>query len=112
MLLSVAGHDVRTTHDGAGALQTLASFAAEWVLLDIGLPGMDGYLVAKAIRKRYRQQPPRLYALSGYGRQEDRALALDSGFDGHLTKPVDPAYLLTLLAERDSSQPTPGVNVP
>jgi PAS domain S-box-containing protein len=112
MLLSVAGHDVRTTHDGAAALQTLASFPAEWVLLDIGLPGMDGYLVAQAIRERYRQQPLHLYALSGYGRQEDRALALDSGFDGHLTKPVDPAYLLTLLAERDSSQPTAGVNVP
>lgn len=110
MLLSVAGHEVRTTHDGVGALQTLESFPAELVLLDIGLPGMDGYLVAQTIRDRYRQRPLRLYALSGYGRQEDRSLALASGFDAHLTKPVDPAYLLALIAERDSSQPTPGIN--
>jgi CheY-like chemotaxis protein len=110
MLLSVAGHDVRTTHDGVGALQTLESFAAELILLDIGLPGMDGYLVAQTIRERHRQQPLRLYALSGYGRQEDRALALASGFDAHLTKPVDPAHL-TLIAERDSSEPTSGINV-
>jgi CheY-like chemotaxis protein len=73
------------------------------VLLDIGLPAMDGYLVAQAIRERYPERPLRLYAVSGYGRQEDRALALASGFDGHLTKPVDPTHLLALIAERDSS---------
>src|SRR6266568_6639702 len=98
MLLSMAGHEVRTTHDGVGALQTLETYEADLVLLDIGLPGMDGYLVAQTIRDRYQERPLRLYALSGYGRQEDQSLALASGFDGHLTKPVDPAYLLALLA--------------
>jgi PAS domain S-box-containing protein len=112
MLLSADGHEARITHDGAGALQALETFAAEWVLLDIGLPGMDGYLVAQTIRERYPERPLRLYAVSGYGRQEDRALALASGFDGHLTKPVDPAHLLALIAERDSSEPAPGVNTP
>ena len=112
MLLSAVGHETRIAHDGVAALQTLESFAAEWVLLDIGLPGMDGYVVAQAIRERYRGRPLRLYALSGYGRQEDRALALTSGFDGHLTKPVDPAHLLALMTERDSSQPLPDVNRP
>jgi CheY-like chemotaxis protein len=112
MLLSVAGHDVRTTHDGARALQALEGFAAELVLLDIGLPGMDGYVVAQTIRERYRERPLRLYALSGYGRHENRALAKASGFDGHLTKPVDPAHLLALIAEHDSSAPAPGVNSP
>jgi CheY-like chemotaxis protein len=112
MLLSADGHEARITHDGAGALQALETFAAEWVLLDIGLPGMDGYLVAQTIRERYPERPLRLYAVSGYGRQEDRALALASGFDGHLTKPVDPAHLLALIAERDSSAPAPGVNTP
>lgn len=112
MLLSAVGHETRITHDGVGALHALESFAAEWVLLDIGLPGMDGYLVAQTIRERYRERPLRLFAVSGYGRQEDRALALASGFDGHLTKPVDPARLLALIAERDSSEPAPGVNTP
>lgn len=73
---------------------------------------MDGYLEAQTIRERHRQQPLRLYALSGYGRQEDCALPLASGFDAHLTKPVDPAHLLTLIAERDSSEPASGINVP
>jgi CheY-like chemotaxis protein len=112
MLLSMAGHDVRITHDGAGALETLGAFPAELVLLDIGLPGMDGYLVAQTIRERYWERPLRVYALSGYGRQEDRSLALASGFDDHLTKPVDPTRLLALIAQRDSSQSTPEVHAP
>jgi signal transduction histidine kinase/ActR/RegA family two-component response regulator len=110
MLLSTAGHEARITHDGVEALQALETFATDWVLLDIGLPGMDGYLVAQTIRERYPERPLRLYAVSGYGRPEDRALALASGFDGHLTKPVDPAYLLSLIGECDSSQQAPGVN--
>jgi PAS domain S-box-containing protein len=110
MLLSTASHEARITHNGVGALQALETFAADWVLLDIGLPGMDGYLVAQTIRERYRERPLRLYAVSGYGRPEDRALALASGFDGHLTKPVDPAHLLSLIGECDSSEQAPGAN--
>ena len=110
LLLSTDGHEVRIAHDGAAALQTLENFAADLVLLDIGLPGMDGYVVAQTIRERNRERGPRVYALSGYGRPEDRARALASGFDEHLTKPVDPSCLLTLIAHGDASRSTPGLN--
>jgi PAS domain S-box-containing protein len=112
MLLSAEGHEVQITHDGAAALEVLESFRADLILLDIGLPGMDGYLVAQTIRERYGQRPLRLYALSGYGRQEDRALARASGFDVHLTKPVDPKHLLALIAGRDSSESVRDINMP
>jgi two-component system, sensor histidine kinase len=81
-------------------------------LLDIGLPGMDGYRVAQTIRERHGDRPLRLYALSGYGKAEDRARALGSGFDEHLTKPVDPARLLSLIVQGDASHSTPGLNTP
>jgi two-component system, chemotaxis family, CheB/CheR fusion protein len=112
MLLSGVGHEVRITHQGVAALEVLESFPADLILLDIGLPGMDGYLVAQTIRERFRQRPLRLDALSGYGRQEDRAMALASGFDAHLTEPVDPTYLLALIEGRDSSEPMPDMNIP
>jgi CheY-like chemotaxis protein len=67
------------------------------VLLDIGLPGADGYVVAQSIRERFPRSSRRLYALTGYGREEDRALAAGAGFDGHFTKPVDPHDLLRVL---------------
>jgi PAS domain S-box-containing protein len=97
MLLVSAGHEVRTAHDGAAALSSLHNFPAEVVLLDIGLPGADGYVVAQSIRERFPHVARRLYALTGYGREEDRALALSAGFDDHFTKPVDPERLLQLI---------------
>jgi PAS domain S-box-containing protein len=103
MLLRLEGHDVRAVHDGTAALQELETFPASFVLLDIGLPNMDGYVVAQAIRERFPQTPMRLYALTGYGRDEDKALAASSGFDGHLTKPVDPARLLDIIAGSSES---------
>jgi CheY-like chemotaxis protein len=103
MLLRLEGHDVRAVHDGTAALHELETFPATFVLLDIGLPNMDGYVVAQAIRERFPQTPMRLYALTGYGRDEDKALAASSGFDGHLTKPVDPARLLDIIAGSSES---------
>jgi PAS domain S-box-containing protein len=103
MLLRLEGHDVRAVHDGTDALRELEGFPATFVLLDIGLPNMDGYVVAQAIRERFPQTPMRLYALTGYGRDEDKALAASSGFDGHLTKPVDPARLLDIIAGSSES---------
>ncbi len=97
LVLAAAGHDVRTVHDGAAALETLATYAADLVLLDIGLPGMDGYTVAREIRGRFTDRGTRLYALTGYGREEDRTLARNAGFDLHLTKPIDPQRLLALI---------------
>ncbi len=99
MLLRIAGHEVRVVHEGATALSALEHFEPDLILLDIGLPGIDGYLVAQSIRERFPNLRARLYALTGYGRAEDRDLALAAGFDDHLTKPVDPDRLLKLLTE-------------
>jgi PAS domain S-box-containing protein len=104
MLLRMEGHDVQVAHEGMVALRTLETFDANFILLDIGLPNMDGYVVAQAIRERFPQTQMRLFALTGYGREEDRALAASSGFDGHLTKPVDPARLLEIIAGSASHQ--------
>jgi CheY-like chemotaxis protein len=89
-------------HSGTQALSTLDFFAAEVVLLDVGLPRMDGYMVAHAIRARFPTggPRPRIVALTGYGADEDRIAALRSGFDHHLTKPVEPAELLRVVSEK------------
>ncbi len=74
--------------------------------MDIGLPRMDGHMVAHAIVARFEpaQRRPRLLALTGHTRDVDRSSALRAGFDGHLTKPVDPAYLLRLIADEGQWQ--------
>jgi PAS domain S-box-containing protein len=106
MLLEMAGHYVQIAGDGPAALASLERFDAEIVLLDIGLPGADGYVVAQAIRERFAAPLRKLYALTGYGREEDRTLALSAGFDGHLTKPVDPANLLGLIDDAPARDAT------
>jgi signal transduction histidine kinase/ActR/RegA family two-component response regulator len=100
-VLNMEGHDAVVVHTGTAALTLLDDYAADIVLLDVGLPHMDGYMVAHAIRARFesRVARPRLIALSGYGQDEDRQSALRSGFDEHLTKPVEPEKLLRLVAE-------------
>jgi CheY-like chemotaxis protein len=92
---------VEVVHDGAAGLAKLEDFRADVVLLDIGLPRMDGYMVAHAIRERFALagRRPKLLALTGYGRDDDRHAALKAGFDGHLAKPVDPRLLLQILAD-------------
>jgi len=101
-LLRLAGHEVEVVRSGAQALARLDEFRADIVLLDLGLPRMDGFMVAHAIRARFELLPyrPRIIALSGHGRVEDRVSALRSGFDGHLTKPVEPTVLLSQVAEQ------------
>jgi signal transduction histidine kinase/CheY-like chemotaxis protein len=100
-VLRTEGHDVEVLQDGAAALARLEDFRADIVLLDIGLPRMDGYMVAHAIRERFALsgRQPRLLALTGYGREEDRNAALKAGFDAHLAKPADPRRLLQMMAE-------------
>jgi PAS domain S-box-containing protein len=107
-LLRLDQHEVEVVHDGASALAKLDEFRADVVLLDIGLPRMDGFMVAHAIRARFAQQPmrPRLVALTGHGREADRHAALRSGFDGHVTKPVEPARLLRLVADEGMRRAT------
>jgi CheY-like chemotaxis protein len=100
-VLRTEGHDVEVLQDGAAALARLEDFRADIVLLDIGLPRMDGFMVAHAIRERFALsgRQPRLLALTGYGREEDRNAALKAGFDAHLAKPADPRRLLQMMSD-------------
>ena len=88
MLLETLGHEVRTMHDGTSALAIVDEFRPEVVILDIGLPGMDGFALARELRKRPSTRDVLLIALTGYGGDEDRLRARDAGFDHHLVKPV------------------------
>jgi PAS domain S-box-containing protein len=91
-LLEVLGHSPATAHDGESALGMLREFAPDVVLLDIGLPGLDGYEVARRIRAS-GDTGTRLVALTGWGQPEDKRKAADAGFDAHWTKPVNPEDL-------------------
>ena len=97
VLLRLAGHHVRTAYDGPSALRDVETHRPEVVLLDIGLPGMDGYAVARGLRARPGFRDVMLIAMTGYGQDEDRRQARAAGFDHHLVKPVDPAQLARLL---------------
>ena len=92
-LLRGHGHEVLVAHDGPQALEALRSFAAETCVLDLGLPVMDGFELARKIRELQPQGAPRLIAVTGYGQDHDRELAQGAGFDVHLTKPVEFAAL-------------------
>ena len=96
-LLSLSGYDARTAGDGGTALKLVEGFVPQIALLDIGLPGMDGYELAKRLREDPRTRGTRLIALTGYGRDPDRQRALESGFDEHLVKPVVPERLFEIL---------------
>jgi signal transduction histidine kinase/DNA-binding response OmpR family regulator len=107
MLLRLYGHEVRTAADGLTALEEARSFRPEVVLLDIGLPGMDGYEVARRLRKESQGDHMLLAALTGYGQDKDRYRSREAGFDHHLVKPVDPEALHRLLASC-RTHPNPG----
>jgi signal transduction histidine kinase/CheY-like chemotaxis protein len=98
MILRLAGHDVQTAHDGLEAVQAAATFWPDVVLLDIGMPKMNGYEAARHIRKQPWGKEVALIALTGWGQEEDKRKALEAGFDHHLTKPVEAGDLENLLA--------------
>jgi signal transduction histidine kinase/DNA-binding response OmpR family regulator len=98
MLLSLSGHQVRSAKDGLQALHLASEFRPDVVLLDIGLPLMDGYEVARRLRQTPQTAGALLIALTGYGQQGDRQRGRDAGFDGHMLKPVDPHALAKLIA--------------
>jgi PAS domain S-box-containing protein len=100
LLLDLNGYDIRTARDGVEALEVADAFEPEFVLLDLGMPRLDGYATAREIRKRPWGQSARLLALTGWGQDEDKRRALEAGFDHHLTKPVDPGVLQRLMEER------------
>lgn len=98
MILKLGGHETASVYSSADALEQAATFKPDVVLLDIGLPGMDGYEVARRMRELPGLRDIRLVAVTGYGRSDDRLRARDAGFDDHLTKPVEFAVLERTLA--------------
>ena len=103
-LVRHGGHEVRVAHDGPAAIHAAGEYQPEMVLVDIGLPGMDGYEVARRLRGELALSGALLAALTGYGQEEDRRRSFDAGFDEHLVKPIR-AETLALLLERAASQP-------
>jgi PAS domain S-box-containing protein len=99
LLVETFGHEARAVYDGATALAVSRAEAPDVMFVDIGMPGVTGYDVAREIRLRPEASEVRLVALTGYGRDEDRTRALEAGFDLHLTKPVADATLRNVLAE-------------
>jgi CheY-like chemotaxis protein len=88
MMLELQGHDVATAADGAAGLQAARDADHDTMLIDIGLPGMTGFEVARRLRQQDAGRRPRLIALTGYGSPDDKRRVLEAGFDLHLVKPV------------------------
>ena len=102
MLLRSFGHDVALVNDGREAVREALRFRPDVILLDIGLPGIDGFSLAKELRTLPETSAARLIAVSGYGQEKDRALSAAAGFDLHLVKPVDPARLTAAIDAVDA----------
>jgi len=98
MVVSTMGHEAETAHDGRAALEAARSRQPDIVLLDISMPGMDGFMVARRLRSEPGLRKIRVVALTGYGQQDDRRRTREAGFDDHLVKPVSPEDLRRLLA--------------
>jgi CheY-like chemotaxis protein len=102
MLLEISGHSTQMAHTGPDALATATEFHPEVVFLDIGLPGMDGYEVARRLRHDPEFAASTLIAVTGWGSEEDRRRSTEAGFDFHLTKPVESSTVENLLARASS----------
>ncbi|HWM70342.1 MAG TPA: response regulator [Steroidobacteraceae bacterium] len=96
LLLQSLGHDTRVAYDGPSALAIADEFKPDVVLLDIGMPGMNGLEVARHLRSR-KEHRVKIVAITGWGAQADRKLSTDAGFDVHLVKPVDESELQRIL---------------
>ncbi len=104
ILLRQHGHEVHTVHDGVSALHATEGFRPDIILLDIGMPGMSGYEVARRLRERASDPHPLIVAVTGWGTQDERQRAAEAGFDLHLVKPVDEDQILQVLGERSATQ--------
>jgi PAS domain S-box-containing protein len=96
-LLELEGHEVTVVRDGPAAFAAFKAVSPDIVLLDIGMPGLTGYEVARMIRQEHPDSGAKVIAITGWGQQDDKARALAAGFDNHLTKPVDLQLLLDLV---------------
>jgi CheY-like chemotaxis protein/anti-sigma regulatory factor (Ser/Thr protein kinase) len=103
LLLRLQGHDVRVAHDGVSALEVLNTYRPALIFLDLGMPGIDGYDVARRIRSTPGLEGVVLAALTGWGQQEDRHRTTAAGFDHHLVKPLEPLVIEHLLASLNST---------
>ena len=97
ILLEMMGHEVRRVHDGEAAVETAAAFRPELVLLDIGMPGLNGYEACQRIRAQAGAAVPTLVAVTGWGQPHDVQSAQQAGFDHHLVKPVDMETLMQVV---------------
>jgi DNA-binding response OmpR family regulator len=97
LLLRAEGHEVQVASEGTAALRTALDAPPDVALLDIGLPGMDGYQVAKRLHKQKADKRPLLIATTGHGSEEDHRRSAEAGIDLHLVKPVDPDDLRSVL---------------
>jgi len=100
-LLSDMGYEVRTAHGGVEAVRVAKQFFPQAMILDLGMPEMDGYAVARAVREDHALTNTRLIALSGYGQPEDRRRTAEAGFEAHLIKPVEPEKLFAELRKEE-----------
>jgi CheY-like chemotaxis protein len=107
-LLRHEAHDVRTANDGRSAIEVAASFRPQVVVLDLGLPKLDGYEVSRRLRNLPVTRDALMVAVSGYGQDEDKRQAQEAGFDFHMTKPVDPARLIAVIASAPALVRAPG----
>ena len=105
MMLQADHHAVRTAHNGEDALRLAGEQNPDVMVLDLGMPKMSGYEVARRVRKKSWGRRPILIACSGWGQPEDRKLSKESGFDHHLVKPVNAAVLLRLVRDSASRDP-------
>jgi CheY-like chemotaxis protein len=108
LILSLEGHDVQVVHDGPAALRTICAHGFDVVFMDIGLPGMDGYEVAQAIRARPELADLPVVAVTGYAEDEARRRSREAGFDEHFVKPVDPDAILAFIASLEWAERAPG----
>lgn len=103
LLLQLKGYEVAVAGDGPGALETAARFHPHIVLLDIGMPGMDGYETARLLRQQPAGETLLLVALTGWGRDHDLQRSREAGFDHHVVKPIDAEALAAWLEQRKAS---------
>jgi CheY-like chemotaxis protein len=101
--LRITGNEVRTAHDGNDAIAAATSFRPHVMVLDIGMPGRNGYDVARHMREQPWGKDILLVAVTGWGQDEDRRRSDEAGFDAHLVKPIDPAEIERLLAQRQKT---------
>ena len=104
MVVELSGHEVHVVHDGMAALELAEKLRPEAAFLDIGMPALDGYGVASRLRAEAWGRDMLLVATTGWGQEEDKRRATAAGFDRHMTKPIDPAPAVRLLAERVSAR--------